>query len=214
MTGPDPFRHDDAAYVMGVLDDAERVAFERHLQDCPQCRARVDQARATLGLLAGVAEPEPAPPLPDTLLPGLLRSAARERRRRRGLVGGLAGVAAACAVALVVLLWPAAGSSGAGEQHFAAVRPNPVTATARLTTETWGTEIELRCRYAPGVTSYEPYTLLVTDRAGHRQAAGSWTLAPGGTTTLHAGTALSRQQIARLEITLPDGTPILQLSPL
>ncbi|MDT4946344.1 MAG: putative zinc-finger, partial [Pseudonocardiales bacterium] len=31
----DPFVHDDAAYVLGALSDAERREFEAHLETCP-----------------------------------------------------------------------------------------------------------------------------------------------------------------------------------
>lgn len=32
-----------AAYLLGALDDAERVGFEEHLAGCPACRAEVDE---------------------------------------------------------------------------------------------------------------------------------------------------------------------------
>lgn len=210
----DPFRHDDAAYVLGALDDAERAAFEAHLATCPDCRSRVAEARATTALLAGVgsdvlAEAEPAP---DTLLPALLRAAARERTRRRWLTGSLAGLAAACIAALVVTFWPAGSANPPAPAAFASVRPSPVSATARLVSKSWGTEIELHCTYASGVDAYVPYRLQVTDRSAHTYDAGSWTLTPGRATDFTGGTAVSRADIAKLTITLADGTPILQLT--
>ena len=48
----DPFRHDDAAYVLGALSAQEHAAFEAHLETCAECRARVADARAAAGLLA------------------------------------------------------------------------------------------------------------------------------------------------------------------
>jgi hypothetical protein len=210
----DAFQHHDAAYVLGALDRADRQAFEAHLADCPDCRASVDEARATVNLLSGLTAADVADvaPMPDTLLPGLLRKAAQERRRRRVFVGSLAGLAAACAIALVVTLWPSSAPSSSGPLAFSAVRPNPVTATAQLVSRSWGTEIKLRCRYADDDERYAPYALVVVDKHGHHYAAGSWKLAPDKTIAYTGGTAVRRSDISRVQITKSDGTPILELT--
>jgi hypothetical protein len=211
----DQFVHFDGAYVLGALDDADRHAFETHLQTCPECRARVDELRPTAGLLAGVplSMLEDSAPMPDTLLPGLLRKARRERTRRRMLSGSLAAVAAACVTALVVLLWPSGSGStpGSAAQALAALRPSPVTATAQLVSRGWGTQIELHCKYSTRVDEYVPYRLVVISKEGRAYPAGTWTLAPGGATDFTSGTALVKNDIARVQVTMADGTPILQL---
>jgi hypothetical protein len=213
----DQFVRYDGAYVLGALDPAERQAFEEHLQTCADCRARVDEVRPMAGLLAGVplSALEDVGPVPDTLLPGLLRKAAQERRRRRLWSGSVGAVAAACITALVVLLWPSGGSTGTGSsapaQAFAAVRPSPVSATAQLVSREWGTEIDLHCKYAMSVNAYVPYRLVVVGTDGRIYPAGSWTLAPGGSTDFTGGTALTRSEISRVQVTLDNGTPILQL---
>ena len=209
----DPFRYSDAAYVLGALDDADRRAFEAHLETCPDCQARVAEARPAVDLLAGltladVADPEP---VPDTLLPGLLRAARRERNRRRSLVGGLAAVAAACAAALIAVVVPG-GSSGPPAVAFRHVTTSPVNATAQLVSRAWGTEIELHCHYAKALEQYLPYNLVVVDKAQQRIPAGSWRLVPGGETDFVTGTSTPRDQIDRLEITKADGTAILELN--
>ena len=208
----DPFRYHDAAYVLGALDDLDRRAFETHLQTCADCGARVAAARPAVGLLAGltladVGDPDP---MPDTLLPGLLRAARRERSRRRGLLSGISAVAAACAATLVVVLWPT-GSSLPDARAFTAVRQSPVTATARLVPRAWGTEIDLHCHYAKQLESYLSYDMVVVDKADNRISAGSWRLAPGGETDYVTGTSIPRDEISRVEITRTDGTPILVL---
>jgi Putative zinc-finger len=210
----DQFVHYDGAYVLGALEPADRQAFEEHLQTCPDCRARIEEVRPTAGLLADV--PLSAlddVPMPDTLLPGLLRKAAQERRRRRIRSGSVGVVAAACITALVVLLWPSGTGTGSSTpaQALAAVRPSPVTATAQLVSRGWGTEIELHCKYAMSVNGYVPYRLVVVGTDGRAHQAGSWTLAPGGSTDFTGGTALTRSEISRVQVTLADGTPILQL---
>ena len=39
------------AYAVDALDDLERAAFERHLAECPECRAEVDSLREAASLL-------------------------------------------------------------------------------------------------------------------------------------------------------------------
>ena len=108
--------------------------------------------------------------------------------------------------------WPTqSGPQRPAPQAFAAVRPSAVTATARLVPKAWGTEIELRCHYPQGVALYTPYDLVVIDKAQHRYAGGSWTLTPGKTISFTGGASVPRANIDRVQITLPDGTPILQL---
>jgi Putative zinc-finger len=213
----DPFRYDDAAYVLGGLDESDRAAFEAHLETCADCRARVAEARAGHQLLAGLAlddiEDVGAPP--DTVLPGLLRAAKRQRERRRWLTTSLAAVAAACAVALTVVLWPAGSGSPSGPvaRAFTAVRPSPVDATGKLVAKKWGTEIDLRCRYSDGhIERYVPYKLVVVDDQGQKHDAGSWTLVPDKEITFTGGTAVRIPDIAKVQITLETGQPILQLT--
>lgn len=210
----DPFRYDDAAYVLGALDEAERAAFEAHLARCADCQARVAEARSGRDLLAGIelSDLENEAPVPDTLLPGLLRAARQERTRRRWLTTSLTAVAAACLVALVVVLWPSNSSSTPG-QPFVAVRPSPVTATGKLVAKGWGTEIDLVCHYPKDIERYLPYKLVVIDDAGHKHPAGSWTLVHGRPeVTFSGGTSLQLAEIDSVQITQADGTPILKLS--
>jgi anti-sigma factor RsiW len=211
----DPFIHDDAAYVLDALSPQERAVFEAHLETCPDCQARVSEARAAAELLTGltladVADPGP---VPDTLLPGLLRRAGREQTRRRLLTGSIGAVAAACITALVVVLWPGGGSTPSSPaQALVPVRPSPVTATATLVSKAWGTEIDLHCKYSDTVERWEPYKLVVVDDRGGQHDAGSWTLAAGHEVDFTSGTAVREADISRVEITLEDGSPILQLS--
>ncbi|HEV7203672.1 MAG TPA: zf-HC2 domain-containing protein [Jatrophihabitans sp.] len=215
MTTPDPFEHDAAVYVLGALDPDDRLAFEEHLAACPDCRDRVEQLRPTVALMAAVRadgfDLEPGP-VPDTLLPGLLREAARERSRRRRLTAGLAGLAAACLVALVIVVWPSGSAPKPVAREMTAVRTSPVHATATLLGRKWGTQIDLHCYYDEGVAVSMPYDLVVVDKANAKHDAGSWWLTPEGATDFTGGTSVRPDRIAEVQVTLPDGTPILRLT--
>lgn len=209
----DPFRYDDGAYVLDALPPDERAAFEAHLSTCADCQARVVEARAAAGLLVGLTEADIADPgpVPDTLLPGLLRRVGREQTRRRLVSGSIGAVAAAIVTALVIVLWPGGSTSSLPATAMTQVVPSPVTATATLVSKAWGTEISLHCHYSDDVDRYEPYKLFVIDTQGGRHAVGSWTLSPGDEVDFTAGTAVQEPDIARVQITREDGSPILQL---
>jgi Putative zinc-finger len=217
----DPFLHDDAPYVLGALDEDDRRAFEAHLETCPDCQARVADLRGTARLLAAVprdadaeAVPEPVP-MPDTLLPGLLRRAAKERRRRQFVTGAIASVAAACVIALGIVVWPGGGSSTPSRppaQALTAVQPIPLKVTARLTDKAWGTKIDLHCTYPANENDRFAYDLVVIDRANRPHAAGDWSLVPGkGGIDFTTGTSVPRDQIRQLQVRAPGGTTLLQL---
>ena len=92
---------------------------------------------------------------------------------------------------------------------------SPVRATAAVADRKWGTEIHLDCYYtgpANGSAAPHTYSLQVIDHTGATHHLGTWTLAPGSETTFTSGTALSRDQIRSVDITLLNGTPILHLA--
>ena len=210
----DAFVHDDAAYVLGALDEDDRRAFEAHLPTCPDCTRRVAELADLPVLLSMVSAADLEPvdePVPDTVLPGLLRTVRREQRHRRGVIGVLGGLAAASVLALAaVLAWPASHS---GRGKAVAMTPTTVTAvqaTAELDRVGWGTEIRLVCHYQNGYPPGTTYSLVVVDTSGADHAAGSWTLIPGQVTHFTSGTALPREQISEIEI-VAGAQPILQL---
>lgn len=219
MNTLDPFAHDDGAYVLGALSPDERAAFEEHLATCPACTDRVRELASLPALLAGLpasayTDIEDGPPA--TLLPALLRHVRSERRRRHWLTTGLAGLAAACLVALAVIAWPTNHSSAPGTgARPQAMSPVSVStslhATAALTGVDWGTQIRLECRYTAADTPGVDYELVVFDKRNIPHPAGSWKLIPGKVTNFTGGTALPREQISKVQITVGDRA-ILQLT--
>jgi anti-sigma-K factor RskA len=224
----DEFVTYDAAYVLGALSDDDRRRYEAHLQTCDQCLRAVRSLQHLPPLLATISpedfadEPVPAP---ATLLPTLLDDVRQSRRRRRYLTAALASVAAACLVLAGVFAWRARETSTAPSATAAgtvvALSAPPgeevaVMASARLQTVGWGTRIELSCRHTASGTPYPgdaDYQLVVVDRNGVSQPLGSWRLPPDKNMTYVAGTAVTADRIAQLQITTLSGTPLLTGKP-
>lgn len=215
----DPFVHDDAAYVLGALSADERRAFEEHLPTCADCMRRVAELQPVVGQLAGLDEAaftetafaEAAEPVPDTLLPALLRTVRAEQRRRHRLVAALTGLAAAAVIALgAVLAWPSPHHTTAPAQAMTAISASPVHATASISSTSWGTKIVVHCHYDGLYPTSTSYSLVVIDKAGGTHDVGSWTLPSEDSITFPSGIALPRDQLKTIEITAGQ-TPILSL---
>ncbi len=217
---------DDASFVLGALSPAERQAYEQHLATCPVCQANVNRLAGLPGLLAMSAPEEltgDQPPVPQSLLPKLLTSAAGERRRRRWIWTGSMSAAAACVVALVVTLMirPAVPTSGAAQLPapiaMQAVVAGPMKASVQLVDKQWGTSIIVNCEYAgaPGEANPtgEGYQLVVFDKSGKAQQAGHWTSASGTGSTVWTSSSLRLSQISRVEVQWPDGRTVLTAVP-
>ncbi|WP_432512364.1 anti-sigma factor family protein [Kineococcus sp. SYSU DK001] len=250
--GPDPadrFATSAGPYVLGALSPAERSEFEAHLRTCPDCRRGVEQLAGLPGLLsrtppqvvATLTEDDPAAALregtgvPDTVLPGLLRTVRRRRTTRRAVLG--AGLVAAAALVAAVatdglrtdpgpgttatLAAPAptqsrtgggTGDGGGQPRVMDPLVPTPITATVALTEVGWGTKVDLVCAYAHAQTEQAyRYALVVTDRTGAHEQIGTWTAVPGKDAQLTGATSWTRDQIASVQVQTTGGTTVLQL---
>jgi hypothetical protein len=236
VTGsPDPFEHEDAAYVLGALDRADRTAYEAHLQACPRCTAAVAELAGLPGLLArlpGTPVPPAAPapsavpaasavpePPPETVLPRLLADVRRARLRRRAW-GAAAGVAAAA-----VLVAGTAAVSGRSAPAatdgvpvaLTAVDDAPVRAELRLADVAWGTRVSMTCRYdGPVPGGYDPgsYQLVVVSAEdGSTQSVARWQALPGRDAHVTGSTDLTPEEIAEVQLRDGDGTVLLEGSP-
>lgn len=230
--------HLDGAYMLGALAPAERQAFARHLAGCDPCARSVRELAGLPGLLgrvhASALEDEPGVPLPDTLLPALLRETRRAERRRLLTAAGLAAVAAVVVGALVtygvVGGAPAPGSEAGGPVPSAtatattepaptalemtAVRGAPVSGELVLENVAWGTRLGLTCTYrGVGVDGGgATYILLVRTTDGRTEQVGTWLALPGRTMQLAAGTAEHRDDIEAVEVRLSTGLKVLELT--
>jgi anti-sigma factor (TIGR02949 family) len=87
------------AYVDGELTATESAEFERALEGCPECRKRLDSARALSGLLRELPS-EPAPDLLRARIERELRTIAGRPRERMRQRAQWSAVAASVIVAL------------------------------------------------------------------------------------------------------------------
>lgn len=225
----DEFTHLDAAYVLGALGQDERRSYERHLESCATCSQAVRELAGMPALLAHVDQSvltagAEQPPVPGTLLPGLLRAVRRQRRRR--LWWAVAGAAAAAVLAVTgAVAWTQADRpAGEGDVVAApAARAEPmrplgqdlVTGWLAMREVPWGTKLELTCTYdaRPGgyATPAPVYSLAVQTRDGTWQQVATWRALPGRTMTVTAATAATRDDIAAVEVRTASGRPVLEL---
>ncbi|MGZ5415693.1 MAG: anti-sigma factor family protein [Nocardioides sp.] len=234
--------HLDGSYVLGALAPAERQEFEMHLAHCAACARSVRELAGLPGLLSRVTpamltEPVPSDPVPETLLPSLVREVRRTQRRRALVV---AGVAAATVVTVVLGALSVGGAldgngaptAGGSPSMTSDAGPSPDTPTAEnlvpighvpvsasLTHEDvgWGTRLALTCTYSSVDEGYsephwESYSMFVRTRDGRVEQVASWLALPGRTMTLDAATASRWGDIASVEVRTADGQAVLKLT--
>ncbi|MFD8703886.1 anti-sigma factor family protein [Kitasatospora sp. NPDC059648] len=186
-------RHEDVgAYVLGVLEPAERAEFEGHLAGCPQCIDQADQLamveslvsqyRASVRALGG--DPAGPAPVPDGgLLDRLVAEvrAGRRRSRMRRLALALAAtamVAAGPAVTAAVLTTETTPAVVAVAGQFSATDPTTgAKATVGIDGKAWGSQVDLRFS---GVHGPLTCSLIAVSHSGERQTVATWRVPAGG----------------------------------
>jgi len=101
------------AYVDGELTASESAAFERALEACPDCRRRLEAARAMSGLLRELPA-EPAPDLLRARIERELRTIAGASRSRLPGAGLRWGAMAASVIVAVSIGWLGGSLVGKG----------------------------------------------------------------------------------------------------
>lgn len=222
---------ESGVYVLGALPPAQRLAYERHLTTCAECRAEVGDLAGMPGLLSRVDAAEitaGVPELPQAhVLSGALARVRRQRRVRR--VAAFAVAAAFAAIALVAGVALPAGSTAAPRQtaaplQTAVVAPmhamqavgaaGPITAQVRLTSVSGGTRIDMSCQYATTVQrrSYSGggFSLYVVSRNGGNEQVGTWIAEPGDALTVPGMTKLALPEIGWVELRDAAGKTLLR----
>jgi anti-sigma factor RsiW len=225
---PCPYELWDGSYVIGALSPAERREYESHLDGCVRCSRAVRDLAGLPGLLGRIGpevfESAVEEPVPDTLMPRLVRETRRRDRRRTWLTAGVAAAAAAVVTVggTVVLDHSTSGtpiashSSSPARPAFEPMRSvsaDPMSASVALTTVAWGTQLHLECSYPSASRDYltGSYALVVHTRDGRTQKVASWNGLPGKTMQLTAATASPVGQISSVVLTRADGTPVAAL---
>jgi hypothetical protein len=138
---------------------------------------------------------------------------ARPRPRRRVLVSaGLALAGAAAAVGTWVYLGDAhtaAPTASSTPTTVTAVDPQThVTASAALTAENWGTQVQLKLANLPtGITCH----LVVHARDGRIETAGTWGSGYSSATTVPAATSIGSSDIASMDVVDGGGSVLVRL---
>jgi Putative zinc-finger len=178
-------RHMDAgAYALGVLDEPDETAFERHLAACDVCSARLREFSGLVPVLAELGQ-EGIPQLPDSsMLDRLLAEVAEQRRvkRRRRRLAGVAAAALIVAGPTAAVLSaqespPPAASQPVAIQHSANDPGTGVSATVGLTAKAWGTKVDMKLSNVEGPLTC---SLVAVGRHGERQTAATWTVPDKG----------------------------------
>jgi anti-sigma-K factor RskA len=107
MTEHEQFAEDLALYALGTLQGDERVALEKHMEQCAGCRSELERVRGDMALMA-LAAGGPTPP--KRARQRLMAAVSREPRlqvvpQRMAWWTPLRWVAAAALVVATLLLW-------------------------------------------------------------------------------------------------------------
>lgn len=216
MTSPDDLDLEcgsAAAYVLGALPSQERLTFEGHLAGCEACRGAVAELAGIPGLLARVSPDDLAgdtAPVPDTLLPRLLREV---RRRRRGRWVAAVGVAAATVAAVVVgTVAVRPGPQAPTGVAMTRLVSAPISATVALEPDGHLTRVDMTCRYhGEAYAGLPAYQLVVTGTDGRSHEIAWWDVGPDGDTRVVGSVDLRSSQIATVEVRTAAGRPVLRL---
>lgn len=226
-----PYARWDAAYVLGALSSADRRTFESHLADCLACREAVAELGGVPALLAQLDREEVAAlngsgpttarlvaPAPE-LLPSLLASVCWRRRRARLALWAASAVAAAV-LGVGVLVGAQGHASTARQEPTASSQPmvqvgtTLLASTVSLSSQRWGTFINLQCVcLASPEAHHDALAMVVVDRGGSKTQLATWVAEPGHMATPAGSTSMPVDQIAAVQVVSANtGQVLLQHS--
>ena len=118
MSGHEQYWEEQAAgYALDALEPDEAAEFLRHLADCADCRARVDQHALVAAQLGALAYDDRPAPTWSELRGGIVGTADEPQsnvvplRRHRACAILTAAAAAAVAIVVAVVVWPGSSQS-------------------------------------------------------------------------------------------------------
>jgi anti-sigma factor RsiW len=212
----------DAAYVLGSLSPADRREYETHLSVCPLCNQAVSELSGMPALLSkldggtvaamGADDLTPAP----NLLPSLLSEVNRRRRRVR-MVTWTSGAAAAVLLAVglfVSVAWQHPTSpppqASVSALPMAQIGTNALASTVSISSQHWGTYIDLNCVcLAPVTAHHDKLAMVVVSRDGAHTQLATWVADPGHTANPAGSISTPVEQIAAVQIVSADSGQVL-----
>ncbi|WP_428342229.1 anti-sigma factor family protein [Mycobacterium sp.] len=216
----------DAAYILGSLSPADRREFEAHLSVCPSCSQSVNELSGIPALLSKLdrdtvttmdadghaAAPEPSP----NLLPSLMTEV-RRRRRRSQMVTWSTGAAAAVLLSVGLFLGVSGlhPTSSPPQATVSALTMDQVgthalASTVSLSSQHWGTYIDLNCVcLAPVNAHHDRLAMVVVGRDGSHTQLATWVADPGHTAKLGGSTSTPVDQIAQVQVVSADNGDVL-----
>ncbi|OJZ68847.1 hypothetical protein BRW65_24900 [Mycobacterium paraffinicum] len=224
----DPYVLWDAAYVLGSLSAAERREFEAHLAHCPACREAVADLSGVPGLLSQLSRDDVAamddpaaqslaatPEMSPELLASLLAKVSWRRRRTR-IVTWVASSAAAVVLAIGVFVGVQGYLSSSSQQVAASAEPmaqvgtTMLASSVELSSQHWGTSINLRCVcLAPLNAHHDTLAMVVVGRDGSQTRLATWVAVPGHTATPAGSISTPVDQIAAVQVVAADSGQVL-----
>lgn len=231
----DPYASWDAAYVLGSLSAADRREFETHLAGCRACRDAVAELSGVPALLsqlssedvsaidsaARLGESSQAPQLSPQLLPSLLETV-RWRRRRTRITTWVASAAAAVVLGVGVLVGlngsglfgthpqPATTSAQPADQTMSQVGTKLLTSTISVSSQHWGTFINLQCYcLAPPDAHHDTLAMVVVGRDGSQTRLATWVAEPGHTASPAGSISMPIDQIASVQVVAAESGQVL-----
>jgi hypothetical protein len=237
MTGSNVDHKDVGAYALGVLSPWEAEQFEIHLAGCSACAAELEELTLVSTLLSHVDADDLATVeefgREGRTLDRMLNVVSFERRRartRRVLAAAAAVVVIVAGVAFGLtglrspetskapVAKPTQSSGGVGifgqpgGEKLNGTNPTTgTTATMKLISKGWGTEVGLELTKVDGPLTCR---LVAISKSGQSDVAMTWsvprdgygTAAQPNPLTLQGGTALKREDIERFEVRTTDGS--------
>lgn len=221
----------DAAYMLGSLSSTERREYENHLSGCPSCRASVGELSGVPALLAQLdraemaADDEPSaepPPLRVEVLTGLLEKVSSRRRRTRWLTWSVTAAAAVVlAVGVFVAIQPGPEAPMAAEPSASALKMTPVMpssldARVTLTSQGWGTRVEMACTYewaseeaAEDADAGDKLAMVAVSRDGNHTQLATWMALSGSTAVTSGSTSMRIDDIVAVQVISADTGDVL-----
>lgn len=203
MSDHEQFGEWSGAYVLGALNTAERMAFERHLETCESCRADVASFAPIPGLL-GKVELSQSDPVPPEVLAD---ASSRVLEERNALVSSRqrwrwATVAAIVALAAVVL-----GGLRGPDVTAVALQPEwGVTGEVTVSARGWGTEVGFDLAQLPPEVTCIAWAV---DTEGEWQPVAWWGPTPTHQARLTGASSLQLSDVIEIVVTTTDREEIV-----